>query len=159
MLSPLPSPFSPRAPLPSAAAEHSWDLRGELSVRQGESWPLRCTCVLQMAGGCHWRGGHGTSLFLDPELQVLGVGLGALARRDRRERGKKLKKPSTRHMFPWLWSGTLRIGGVQWAILGNAVQITGSNMSECRNATIAVARNGQTPRQKQKQKQKQTEMN
>ena len=97
------------SPLPSAAAEHQLGSergRGRrkrgTSVRQGESWPLRCTCILQMAGGCHWIVLDGTSLFLGPELQTLGVGLGALAPLADKKRKKLKKKPSSCHMFPWL---------------------------------------------------------
>ena len=69
--------------------------------RQGESWPLRCTCVLQMAGGCHWMVGDGTSLFPDPKLQQASAwGWVPWLKPGPTAQEKRRKKPSTCHMFP-----------------------------------------------------------
>ncbi len=116
--------------------------------RQGESWPLRCTCVLQMAGGCHWMVGDGSSLFLDPKLQAL-----AQAWADRT--GEKKEKTLNLPHVSLIVSGAPRIGGVQWGVCGNAVQITESKMSECQTADdrrCKTQANTETD-------QKQTEMN
>ena len=97
-------------------------------------------------------GWFGTSLFLDPKLQAL-----AQAWPDRT--GEKKEKTLNLPHVSLIVSGAPRIGGVQWGVCGNAVQITESKMAECQTVDDRRCKKQANTETETDQKQKQTEMN